>query len=249
MFYDITERKQMEQQTLELTMERERVRLLQQFIRHMSHDLRTPLASMKVSQYLLHKELGAQHSERLESLDKQTERLTEMVESMLTLLRLEEEELGSLCKIDINELVGYAITHNQKLARERDAQLRFYPGTDLPPVLANSEELSLALSNLVVNAIYYTPGGEVTISTLCNEDRVVVRVRDSGIGIAAEDLTHIFERFYRVDDARGTQHGGLGLGLTITKTVVDRHAGTIDVQSRLGEGSEFSIRLPMANAS
>jgi len=247
MFYDVTERKQIEQQTLELTMERERVRLLQQFISHMSHDLRTPLATMKVSQYILRKELAGQHLDRLDSLDKQTDRLTEMVESMLTLLRLEEAEIGSLSKVDVNELVGYAIVRHQKLAREREAQLQFIPTKDLPPVLANSEELSLALSNLVVNAIYYTPGGEITISTLCDQDRVVIRVRDSGIGIAAEDLTHIFERFYRVDGARGTQNGGVGLGLTITKTVVDRHAGTIDVQSRLGEGSEFSIRLPMAN--
>ncbi len=246
MFYDITERKQIEQQTLALAMERERVRLLQQFISHMSHDLRTPLASMKVSQYILRKELAGQFSDRLESLDEQTERLIEMVESMLTLLRLEEEELGSLFKIDVNELVGYALVRNEKLACTRGAHLHFNPGKDLPPILANREELSLALSNVVVNAIYSTPHGEITISTLRDENQVIIRVHDSGIGITPEDLNHIFERFYRVDDARGTQNGGLGLGLSITKTIVDRHAGTIDVQSRLGEGSEFSIRLPAA---
>ena len=107
----------------------------------------------------------------------------------------------------------------------------------------------MALSNLVLNAIYYTPGGEITISTLRDQDRVVICVHDKGIGIAAEDLTHIFERFYRADDARGTQNGGLGLGLTITKTIIDRHAGTLNVQSRLGEGSEFSIRLPIASSN
>jgi signal transduction histidine kinase len=101
---------------------------------------------------------------------------------------------------------------------------------------------------VLVNAICYSPGGgEITVSTLCDEDDVVIRVRDNGIGIAGEDLPHIFERFYRVDDARGMQNGGFGLGLIITKTVVDRHAGVIDVQSRLGEGSEFNLRLPMAN--
>ncbi|HVU10162.1 MAG TPA: ATP-binding protein, partial [Phototrophicaceae bacterium] len=248
MFYDITERKQVEQQTLELAMERERVRLLQQFVSHMSHDLRTPLASMKMSHYLLRRELerAGNDTERLDNLDQQTERLIEMVESMLTLLKLEEEELDSQPNVDVNELVGYAIVRNQKLADERQAQLRFNPGTDLPPVRANREELALALSNLVTNAIHYTPVGEITISTLRDGDRVVIRVRDQGIGIAAENLPRIFERFYRVDDARGTQHGGLGLGLTITKTIVDRHAGTIDVHSQPGEGSEFSIRLPMA---
>ncbi len=246
MFYDITERKQIEQQTLELTLERERVQLLQQFVRNMSHDLRTPIAGMKVSQYILRRELAGQYTERLNSLDKQTDRLAEMVESMLTLLKLEEEKLDNLFDVDVNELVSYAIDRNQKLASEREAKVHFTPAQNLPSVLANGEELSLAFSNLVVNAIHYTLGGEITISTLRDEDRVVIRVRDSGVGIAAENLPHIFERFYRVDEARGTQNGGLGLGLAITKTVIDRHAGTIDVQSQLGQGSEFSIRLPMA---
>ncbi|MEP7290375.1 MAG: histidine kinase N-terminal 7TM domain-containing protein, partial [Chloroflexota bacterium] len=249
MFYDITERKQIEQQTLALTMERERVRLLQQFISHVSHDLRTPLAGMKLTQYLLRKELTGQYSDRLDSLDKQTGRLTEMVESMLTLLRLEEEEVSSLSEMDVNELVGCVIERNQKLAHERGAQLQFNPGKNLPGVLANKDELLLALSNLLVNAIHHTPDGEITISTLRDQDRVVIRMRDSGIGIAAENLPHIFERFYRVDEARGTQNGGFGLGLTITKTIIDRHAGAIDVQSQLGVGSEFSVCLPVMNVS
>ena len=249
MFYDITERKLIEQQQLELAMERERVRLLQQFISHMSHDLRTPLTSMKVTQYLLRKELAGQHSARLDSLDKQTERLAEMVESMLTLLRLEEDEIESLFRVDVNELVDYVIERNCVLADERGAQLHFNPGKDLPQILANKDELFTALSNLLVNAIRYSPkGGEVMISTGRDKDRVVIRVRDHGIGIEAEHLPHIFERFYRVDEARGTQNGGVGLGLTIIRTIIERHAGTIDVQSKLGEGSEFCVRLPAANA-
>ncbi len=248
MLYDITERKHVEQQTLELSLERERVRLLQQFINHMSHDLRTPLASIKMSQYILRREVGSEHTERLDALDKQTERLADMVESMLMLLRLEEGKPNSLLDVDVNELVGYAMVRNQKLANERGTQLHFKSAQDLPLVLANQEELTLALSNLVVNAIYYTPNGEVTLSTLRDGDSVVVRVQDTGIGIGSEDLSHIFERFYRVDDARGTQNGGLGLGLTITKAIIDRHAGSIHVESQVGEGSMFSVRLPMARA-
>ena len=82
-----------------------------------------------------------------------------------------------------------------------------------------------------------------------DSDRVVIRVWDNGIGISAADLPYIFDRFYRADTSRGTHNGGFGLGLTITKTILDRHAGAIDVQSQLGEGSEFSVRLPIANAS
>ncbi len=250
MLYDITARKQIEKQTLELTIERERVQLLQRFISNMSHDLRTPLTSMKVSQYLLRKELAGQHSVRLDSVEQQTERLAEMVESMLTLLRLEKDECSDLFNLDVNDLVNYVIEFSRPLAGKTGAQLHFSPGKELPQVLANKDELTVALSNLLVNAIRYTPsGGEISISTICDADRIVICVRDNGIGISAEDLPHIFERFYRVDPARGTQTGGFGLGLTITKTILDRHAGIIDVQSQLGEGSEFSVRLPIAKAS
>ncbi len=250
MLYDITERKQIENQSLELGIERERVHLLQRFISHMSHDLRTPLTSLKVTQYLLRKELTGEHTIRLDALAQQTERLTEMVESMLTLLRLEKDELGDLLGLDINELIGYVIERNQVLAGTSGAQLHFNPGKDLPQILANKEELTLALSNVVVNAIRYTPsGGEIKIHTLQNADRVIIHVQDNGIGISGDDLPHIFERFYRVDSARGTQRGGFGLGLTITKTILERHAGDIDVKSQLGEGSEFCVRIPIAKPS
>ncbi len=249
MFYDITERKRMEQQALDLAMERERVRLLQQFISHMSHDLRTPLATMKTSQYLLRKALDGQHSARLDVLDRQAERLNEMVNSMLTLLKLEENDLGSLLKVNVNDLIGYVIERHRTLAGEHGTQLRFSPEPDLPPILANREELDLALSNLLVNAIHYTPsGGEVTVMTLHDENGVTIAVRDTGDGIAEEDLPHIFDRFYRADDARGTGKGGFGLGLAIAKVIVDRHAGAIAVRSRSGEGSEFRVRLPLAKA-
>jgi len=248
MFYDITERKQVEQQRLELTVERERVRLLQQFISHMSHDLRTPLTSLKLTQYLLRKDLAGQHSDRLDSLEGQTRRLTEMVESMLTLLRLEGNGLENLFDVDVNDILRCVIEANQLLATKNGAQLQFNPNEDLPHILANKDELILAFSNMVVNAIHYTPGGEISISTVQENDRIGVRVRDRGIGISAEDLPHIFERFYRADGARGTQNGGLGLGLTITKTIIDRHSGTIDVESQLGQGSEFSVWLPLVHA-
>ena len=249
MLYDITERKRMEQQALDLAMEHERVRLLQQFVSHMSHDLRTPLTAMKTAQYLLRKDLAGQHTERLDMLDYQTERLNEMVDSMLTLLRLEENELKSLLYVDVNDLAAYVVERFRVQASECGTQLYFSPCPNLPSVLANKDELDLALSNLLVNAIHYTPrGGQVSVMTQCDEGGVTIAVRDTGAGIAEEDLPHIFDRFYRADVARGTEKGGSGLGLAITKTIVDRHAGVIVVQSRLGEGSEFRVRLPMVKA-
>lgn len=250
MFYDITERKQVEQRTLELTIERERVLLLQQLISHMSHDLRTPLTSMKVTQYLLRKELAGQHSARLDSLAHQTDRLAQMVENMLTLLRLEKDELSDQFDLDMNDLLTYVIAQKRELAVAHSVQIQFNPCEGLPHVFANKDELLLAFSNLLLNAILYTPsGGKIIISSVCENASVVIKICDNGIGISPDNIPHIFERFYRVDDARRTQNGGFGLGLTITKTIVNRHAGTIDVQSKLGEGSEFSIQLPMAKAS
>jgi signal transduction histidine kinase len=226
------------------------VQLLQQFISHMSHDLRTPLATMKVTQYLLRKELAGQNSVRLDSLEQQTERLTEMVESMLTLLRLEKDEPIDLHDLDVNDLVNDVIECNRALAVTSKAQIYFVPGKGLPQSLGNKDELTIALSNLLINAIRYTPAGsDIKISTLRDADRIVIRVCDNGIGISPEDLPHIFERFYRADQARGTQSGGFGLGLTITKVILDRHSGLIDVQSTLGEGSEFCVQLPIAKAS
>ncbi|MBX3063810.1 MAG: PAS domain S-box protein [Anaerolineae bacterium] len=249
MFYDITERKQIEQKTLELTVEQERVAILRQFISHMSHDLRTPLAILKLTEYALRNDLKGQLPNRVDMLEKQTDRLIEMVESMLTMLRLEGEKLDSLGAVDMNELICTVIERHRLLAQERGTQLQFNRSQELPFVVANRDELLLALSNLVVNAIHYSSGGEIIMDTAHDQESVVISVCDSGIGISAEHLPHIFERFYRVDDARGTQNGGLGLGLTITKTIVERHAGTIDVQSQLGEGSQFSIRLPLEQAS
>ena len=172
-----------------------------------------------------------------------------MVNSMFTLLKLEENELGSLLRLNVNELIGYVIERHRSLAGDHGAQLRFDPEPDLPPVLANREELDLALSNLLANAIQYSPsGGEVTVMTEHDENGVTIAVRDTGSGIAEEDLPHIFDRFYRADAARGTGKGGFGLGLAIAKVVVDRHAGAIAVHSRSGEGSEFRVRLPLAKA-
>src|SRR5436853_593118 len=141
MFYDITERKQIEKKTLELTLERERVQLLQRFINDMSHDLRTPLTSIKFNQYLLRKELAGQHSIRLDSMAQQTERLTEMVESMLTLLRLEKDEPGDQLDLDVNDLMGRVIECNRTLAVIMGTQPHFTPGNALPHVHANRYEL------------------------------------------------------------------------------------------------------------
>lgn len=102
------------------------------------------------------------------------------------------------------------------------------------------------MTNLVENALHYTPAqGTVTVRTFSNADSVVIEVRDTGIGIDETDLKHVFEHFYRADKARATDTGGTGLGLAIVKKIIDIHNGRIEIESKMGEGSVFRVRLPL----
>ena len=115
-------------------------------------------------------------------------------------------------------------------------------------VLGNSEQLYRLVSNLVINAIKYTPGsGEVNIILESERNEALIRVRDTGIGIAKVEQKKIFDRFYRVNSDRSRQTGGSGLGLAIAQAIVQAHQGTIEVKSELGVGSTFTVRLPLKN--
>ena len=116
----------------------------------------------------------------------------------------------------------------------------------MPYIPANHEALQRAISNIVLNALAYTPeGGQITVSTAFENQQIAIRVTDTGIGIPPEDVPHIFERFYRADKARNTDKGGMGLGLSISRQIVQAHHGTIDVMSTPDQGSVFTIRLPV----
>jgi signal transduction histidine kinase len=121
--------------------------------------------------------------------------------------------------------------------------------TSVPAVSGSARDLSLLVRNLLDNAIRYTaPGGRVTASVRPDGDYVVVTISDTGVGIPSRDLDRIFERFYRVDRARSRETGGTGLGLSIVKHVVENHGGTISVDSELGRGTTFEVRLPTVTA-
>jgi two-component system phosphate regulon sensor histidine kinase PhoR len=117
----------------------------------------------------------------------------------------------------------------------------------LPPVMGDADYLHRALFNLIDNAVKYSrDGGEISLATTTSDGIVIIEVIDNGIGIPLEDQPRIFERFYRVDRSRSREMGGTGLGLSIVKHVVQSHGGTIDVDSILGEGSRFTMRLPIS---
>jgi signal transduction histidine kinase len=121
--------------------------------------------------------------------------------------------------------------------------------TSVPAVSGSARDLSLLVRNLLDNAIRYTaPGGRVMASVRPDGDHVVVTISDTGVGVPSRDLDRIFERFYRVDRARSRETGGTGLGLSIVKHVVENHGGTISVDSELGRGTTFEVRLPAVKA-
>lgn len=246
---DITEHKQAQRQRMELDLERERVHILQRFISDMSHDLKTPLSSIKLSLYLLSRFMDdpLKRQQHLEVLNAQSERLENMVNDLLSMSRLDQaSEEFVFAPVNLNTMISRLVLEHEALATRRSHTIKIETDPSIPAIHADSQKLHRALTNLVVNALNYThDGGEILIHTYQEKQQVVIAVKDNGVGIAPADLPLIFERFYRADASRSTGTGGTGLGLSIARRIVVAHGGDITVESTLGEGSTFSIRLPL----
>jgi PAS domain S-box-containing protein len=245
---NITERKQAEQQRVELAVERERVKILQQVISDMSHDLKNPLANFRTSLYLLEKFIDnpTRRGDFLAALDSHTKRLEALLDDLLSIARLEQAtDEFHFEPVDVCDLVMNLVDEQQNLAARRRTRLIFNGG-DVPAfVQADRLKLNRALTNLIMNAINYTPdGGEVQVGLRAQDGFVIVDVQDNGIGIQHEHQELIFERFYRVDKARSSATGGTGLGLSIALRIAEAHGGKITVESEPGVGSLFSLWLP-----
>ncbi|MCA0456259.1 MAG: PAS domain S-box protein [Chloroflexi bacterium] len=247
---DIRERLQAEQQALNLLLQTRTVEMLRSFLSNVSHDLRTPLSIMNTSLYLLRRKMGddANGNRYLEALDKQTEHMQHIIEDMLDISKLDDENTQlNLMRVDINGLINDLLVTLNAAAVAKGQQLTFVPATDHSIILSDQTMLGKAIANVIKNAIQYTlEGGKINITTTNGTASLfTIRVRDSGIGINATTLPHIFDRFYKADTARPTNQGGMGLGLTIARKIIELHGGTISAISNVGEGSTFTITLPM----
>jgi PAS domain S-box-containing protein len=245
---DITARKQAQLNALEAMLQTERVRLLSEFIRDISHDVRTPLTAIHTSLYLLRRldddpERRDQHYDRIE---QQAARLQELLEAMLTLARLDQDEGFEFRTVDVNAAVTDVSSRMGPLVEARHLTLTHELHPDLPLIQADKDELQRALLNLLGNAVRFTPeAGAVTVRTAARADHVLIEVQDTGVGIAPADQERIFERFYRAEPSRSSKTGGAGLGLAITRKIVERHGGTIELDSEPGVGSTFRVLLPL----
>jgi two-component system phosphate regulon sensor histidine kinase PhoR len=237
-FHDVTELRRLE-------------RTRQDFVANASHELKTPLASIKaftetLLDWALHDE--SVNVRFLERIDEQATRLNQLILDLLSLARLESGEEafqhGPLCLVPV---LDSCVEAHRARAETKSLGLTFQAGDlgDETQVLADEEAIRQIVDNLIDNAIKYTPeGGSVRVSAFADGNAVSVEVADTGIGIPREDLPRIFERFYRVDKARSRELGGTGLGLSIVKHLIQSIGGQIDVSSRVGSGSTFTIELP-----
>lgn len=226
-------------------------RLRQDFFASVSHELKTPLAAIKAyTETLLDADLekGGIVERFLQRIEEQADRLHVLVIDMLMLARVESEDHGfDIRPIDAKSVVASSIDLFREKAQAKGIEVSVHLADDSGTVLADVEGLGMIVRNLVDNAIKYTgTGGRVNISMRRDANLLVMEVADTGGGIPPEDLTRIFERFYRVDKARSRELGGTGLGLSIVKHLVQRFAGTVSVRSRLNEGSVFTVSLPRA---
>jgi PAS domain S-box-containing protein len=243
---DISDLKRAERQALELTVERERVKMMRQFIANISHDLRTPLTIISSSLELLKHIIGHERQQgHLRTISEQTALLTRFIEEILTSARLENASFLLHNAINLNELVLRVRQQLAPLAEEKQVTICIAQPATLPDIRGDEVELMRMLANLIQNAIYYTPkSGQVTLKTYNQEDMVIVEISDSGIGISETDLPQIFHHFFRANQARSIDRGGAGLGLAIAKRIVEVHNGAIEVNSVVGQGTTFRILLP-----
>jgi two-component system phosphate regulon sensor histidine kinase PhoR len=220
-----------------------------EFVANVSHELKTPLAAIKAYAETLR--LGAIHDrdknlQFVEQIESQAELLNQQIHSLLQLARVESgQQLWNIETVAINEVCQECVHRFQSEAESRGVTLSFNPHPQPPNAVADRDGVRTILDNLISNALHYTPrDGRVTVATERDGRFVVVTVTDTGIGIAPEHQSRIFERFYRVDRARSRDRGGTGLGLAIVKHLVQAFAGRIEVQSQVGQGSCFTFHLP-----
>lgn len=213
-----------------------------------AHELRTPLMAMLATVEAMQDGVLPTDDEHLETVASETRRLSRLVQQMLDLSRMENRTAPmNLRPVDISNLVRTIVNAQHPLFHERDLHLRFadeMAGRQVT-IEVDSDMITQAVINIMSNAMRYTPeDGWVVVTVRADRRHVMISVSDTGIGIAKEDLSRIFGRFWRADASRAREAGGLGVGLAVTKQIVERHHGFISVESELGKGTTFTIHLP-----
>ena len=211
-----------------------------------AHELRTPLMAIQATVEAMVDGVFEADEERLETVNGEVKRLSRLVDAILKLSRLENRstpmkkevlEVGDLISGIISTHEAYVSDSGLKLIYEVERGVR---------VRGDADMIRQATANLISNAVRYTPeGGTITVSVSSHEGMCAIAVRDTGIGLSPDEAKMVFSRFWRADAGRTRESGGLGIGLSVVKEIVDRHNGHVDVEGEKGVGACFTINLPL----
>jgi PAS domain S-box-containing protein len=228
-------------------------RLKSQFVSDVSHELRTPLTNIQLYLDLIGQTEDPERTSRyLETLARESDRLRFLIDDLLSLSRLEAGTTGfNPSPVDINSLLSSLVADRRGLAAQKNLDLFIESEANIPPVLGDERLLSQVFTNLLTNAMNYTPpGGQIVLRTEWQErdgaSWATAEVTDTGLGIPAEERPMIFQRFFRGYASRNTSAPGTGLGLAICREIVQLHSGHIEVQSALNKGATFTVWMPLA---
>ncbi len=221
----------------------------QEFVSNVSHELKTPMTSMKV---LADSLLGDEstppelYREFMEDITREIDRENKIISDLLSLVKMDKTSAElNITQVDVNALIELVLKRLRPIARKKDVELEF---VSMREVVASVDEVKISqiITNLVDNAIKYNKEqGWVTVTLDADHQYFTMEVKDSGMGIPEDSLNHIYERFYRVDKSHSREIGGTGLGLAITRSAILMHRGTITVESTPGEGTIFTVRIPL----
>jgi signal transduction histidine kinase/DNA-binding response OmpR family regulator/putative methionine-R-sulfoxide reductase with GAF domain len=243
------ERQRIADLTRTLEQQRELDRMRREFIQNISHELRTPLAIVRgYAELLDNGELGALQPEQQASVTVMARRarmLSKMLDDLLAILTA---ETGNLARnpIDLAQLVDGLITDFQAVAWQNHLTIDAELAPTVPLILGDAIQLRRVVDNLLSNAAKFTTaGGRIMVRLYATDEHVALDVADTGIGIPAEKLPRIFDRFYQVDGSTTRRYGGVGLGLALVKEIVESHGGSVAVESEVGQGTTFHMRLPI----
>lgn len=221
----------------------------EEFVSNVSHELKTPITSIRVlaDSLMSMEEVPVElYREFMTDISDEIDRESKIIDDLLSLVKMDKAAAElNIAQVDINALVQQILKRLRPIAKKRNVELIY---ESIREVTADVDEvkLSLAINNLVENAVKYNiENGWVRVTLDADHKFFYIKVADSGIGIPEEYQEHIFERFYRVDKARSRETGGTGLGLSITRNVILMHHGAIRLSSKEGEGSTFTVRIPL----
>ena len=216
---------------------------------NVSHELKTPLSAVKVlTESLLFQDNVPEemYKEFFTDINSEVDRLNNIINDLLTLVRLDQKEVPmNIKEMNLNEIIEGILKRLAPLANQKGIEIT-YEGKEAVDIEVDEVKITLAISNLVENGIKYTPeGGKVHVTLKSDHQDAFITVEDTGLGIDNEDLSKIFERFYRTDKTRNRETGGTGLGLAITYKTIVMHNGRIKVESEEQKGSKFLVGIPL----